>query len=142
MPISAGTQPLKMGIESAWNFGKMATVDNSTQMFMANLASVVPMGLYPTGITLTPLVPAGVSASISTMIAGLSMGKTATIKNSSMQMAQAISLMAPMCPPAGLTALAQLIEASMSMGKCAKVSTVAQQIAQAIVLYYTTGGTV
>lgn len=142
MPILAGYTPINLNISSAWNMGKGAQVSTSTQMFMTSLASVVPMGLYPMGIAMIPLTPAGLGASIGVMTAGLSMGKGAKVGTTSKQMAQAISLLAPLCPPAGLSSLGSLIEASMSMGKGAKVDTVSKQIAQAITAYYTTGGTI
>lgn len=141
MPIPAVNTPLGSGISSAWNMGKGAQIQTSSQMFLIPLASVVPMGLYPMGMTMIPLAPTGLSASQGIMTAGLSMGKGAQIGTTSKQMAQAISVLAPTCPPAGLSILGSLIETAMSTGKGAKVDTVAKQISQAVVVYYQTGGT-
>lgn len=141
MPIPASYSPMELGFSSSWNMGKGAQIQSSSQMFLSSLASVVPMGLYPMGLSIIPLTPAGLSASIGIMVSGLSMGRGAQISTTSKQMAQAISVLAPICPPAGLSILSSLIEASMSMGKGARVDTVAKQIAQAVVTYYQAGGT-
>ena len=142
MPIPAAYSPFNSQLQTAWNMGKGAQVNTSSQLLCTALASVVPMGLIPSGISLIPLVPAGVTAASSLMTAGLSMGKGAQIGATSKQMAQAISILAPLCPPAGLTTLSSLIEVAMSMNKGAKVSTVAQQVSQAVVTYYQIGGVV
>ena len=142
MPIAAASSPISSGINSAWSLGKGAQVNSTTQMFITTLSTTVTMGLYPMGISMIPLSPTGMSAAQGIMVAGLSMGKGAKVNTTSKQMAQAISVLAPICPPAGLSSLGSLIESAMSMGKGAKVNTVAQQISQAIVTYYQTGGTV
>lgn len=142
MPIPAIYSPFNAQIQTAWGMDKGAQVSTSSQLFCTALGSLVSMGLYPSGLTMIPLVPAGITAASSLMTAGLSMGKGATVSTTSRQMAQAVSLIAPLCPPVGLATLGTMMETAMSMGKGAKVSTVAQQIAQATVVYYQAGGTV
>ena len=141
MAIGAIQIPLGASIQAAWSVGKGAKVNTSSQTFALALASQIPAGMYPAGITLLPLVPTGVTAMSSLMTAGLSLGKGSTIASTSKLMAQSISVLAPMCPPIGVGLLGSLIEASMSLGKGAQVATVSKQIASAITLYYMTGGT-
>ena len=140
MPIPAGYSPFNSQLQTAWGMGKGAQINTSSQLFCTALSSIVPMGLIPSGPTMIPLVPAGLTAASSLMIAGLSMGKGAQRSTTSKQMARAISVLSPLCPPAGLTSLSSMIEAALSMGKGAKVNTVAQQISQAVITYYQTGG--
>ena len=142
MPVPAIYSPFNAQVQTAWGMNKGAQVSTSSQLFCTALGSLVPMGLYPSGVTMTPLVPAGITAASSLMTAGLSMGKGATVSTTSKQMAQAVSLIASLCPPVGLATLGTMIEAAMSMGKGAKVSTVAQQVSQAVVTYYQIGGVV
>ena len=141
MAIVAAQSPMSNAINAAWSMGKGAQIATSSQMVCMAIASVVPMGLYPTPPSMTPLTPAGYSAAVSLMTSAMSMGKGAQISTTSKQMAQAIALIAPLCPSIGLSSLGSMIEAAMSMGKGAQINTTAQQLAQAIVTYYTTGGT-
>ena len=141
MAIAAIQSPLGSSIQSAWSMGKGATVRTSSQIFSSMLGALVPCGQFPAGAFLVPLTPAGMSAMSSLMTAGLSLGKGAKVDTTSKLMAQAIAVLAPLCPPAGMSSLGSLIQSSMSMNKGAKVANVSKQIAQAITIYYQTGGT-
>lgn len=142
MPIAAAYSPINSQMYSAWSMGKGATVSTSTNMFVLGIGTSVPMGMIYSGVTLVPLTPTGISAAQSMMTAALSMGSGATVSTTSKQMAQAIALIAPLCPPAGYSALSSLIEVAMSSGKGAQVNTVCQQIAQGVITYYTSGGVI
>lgn len=141
MPIAAALSPMTSSITSAWSQGKGAQVNTTSQLFCAAVGAGAAMGLYPVEVTTVPLVPAGISPASSLMTGALSIGKGAQISTTSQQMAQAISIIAPMCPPAGLSILGSQIQAAMSQGKGAQVNTVVQQITSAIITYYQTGGT-
>lgn len=137
------TQPvLNTALLLSHSQGKGAQISSSNKMFVQAISSVVPSGLIPAGVTLVPLVPAGMMASSALLQTALSMGKGATIATTSKLTAQAISVLAPQCPPAGLMVLSSQLESALSSGKGAKTSVVCQQFSQSIIQYYLSGGVV
>jgi hypothetical protein len=140
MPIAAGQSVLQSQIKAALSMDKAANQSAVIGMIIAGLSSVIPMGLVPTAPSPTPLAPAGISGTQSTMNAAINMGPAATIDTTAAMWASAISIAAPMAPPAGMSALQSQIKNAMSMDKAANIDTTAQLIALAIIQYYLAGG--
>ena len=140
MPIAAGIPILQTQILSALSLGNAAQQSVIAAQIAAAVASVAPMGLFPAGPAMIPLIPAGVAATQAQILSALSMGNAAQQSVVAAQMAAGISLCAPMAPPAGLSFLQMQIQNALSLGQAAQQSVISTIIATAISTYYMMGG--
>lgn len=140
MPISAGQSLLEAQIKTALMSGQGANANTTAQLISSAIASVVPMGFFPTAPVPVPLSPSGLSAGQSIISTALNMQKGATVDSTSQMMANGISMIAPTAPPAGLSTLQSLIKTALSAGSGADPSAFASQLASAVVSYYSMGG--
>lgn len=140
MPIAA-TQPLlQTQITTAMSMGPAAQPDLVAIQIASAVGSAAPSGLLPAAPSPIPLVPSGLVAGQQQIKNALTMGKGANKKAVATQIANGISVIAPLAPPAGLSTLQTQLESAMSMGKGAQPSVVATQFSTAIVQYYLAGG--
>lgn len=142
MPIAAGLIPLKSQIENAFKLQRAASEDLVATLISSAIASVAPMGLFPMGVTMVPLIPSGMTAGKSQIATAFKMQRAAKEALVALQMASGISVICPMVPPAGLIALKSQIENAFKMQRAANEGLVAQQIAQGIITYYQSGGVI
>ena len=140
MPITAGQNILQQQIKSALSMDKAANPAAVIGMISSALSTIIPMGLFPSAPSPTPLTPAGIAATQSNLVASLGLGPAANVSTTAAMWASAISLAAPLAPPAGISTLQSQIENAMSLGEAANIDTTAQMIALAIIQYYVTGG--
>ena len=139
MPVIAGMSLLAQQIEASMNLGPAAQPPLVATLISAGVASVVPMGLFPS-VPPIPLIPAGMPLCQSAIQSALSLGPAATPKIVSLLMASGISMVAPMAPPAGLSLLATGLENAMGLKEAATQKVVAQLMALEICNYYPMGG--
>ena len=140
MPIAASLSSLQGALLSALSSGSAAQTSRFASQLASAVASAASTGLKPTSNGPIPLVPSGASAGRSIFSAALSMKQGAQVSSVARQLAQGISVIAPLCPPAGLGGLSSSIKSALSARQAAKQSVVAKQIAVAVVAYYTSGG--
>jgi hypothetical protein len=139
MPISAAMTPLAQLIKLALITDLGGSPDTLAQIIAGAVASVSPMGLFPMGMAMIPLVPAGMS------------GTQAIIKNAFISdmggspntlaqiISSAIAMLCPMVPPTGLSALQALLTPAFQMDMGGSPDSMAQTIASAVVTYFTCG---
>lgn len=140
MPIATMQPLLKTQIESAFNMGKAAQSDVVAIQIANAVASAVPSGLLPAAPSPIPLTPSGLGAAIPMIQNAYKMGKAAQPETVALQLANAISVIAPLCPPTGLSLLQTQLKNAFKLGKAAQPSTVATLMSQAIIQYYLSGG--
>jgi hypothetical protein len=111
-------------------------------MITSAIASIAPMGLFPAGAVLIPLIPAGFSACQALLKSAFSLGIGGTPSITAQGVASAIAVLVPMVPPLGLSLLQTLLESAFRMGVAGTSSVTSQMIASAIITYYMTGGVI
>lgn len=138
MPIASSQPMLQSQIISALSQGPAVQTTNVATTIGTAVASSASTGLLP-GVPPIPVIPAGVSACIALISQALNMGSAAQVSLTAQNIAQAVSVCAPMVPPIGLAFLQSQIQSALSMGSAAQVSTIAPIIASAIITYYGMG---
>lgn len=139
MPIATIQVPLKSQLATSLKLGRAAKQDLVSLSMVTALAALVPAGLFPIGLGVIPLMPAGFAACKTQMKTALSMGRGANPSLVAQQISVGLSILCPIVPPAGLAALTSQIANALRMGRSATPNSVANIISQAIVLYYTAG---
>ena len=139
MPITAMTSALSSQLESTFNADVSGTPNSNAALIAATIASVVPSGLFPAGVTMIPVVPAGVSACQAILNSAFNMGVSGTPSSTAQMMASAIAALAPMIPPTGMSILKSILENIANMGLSGTPSSTAQMMASAIIAYYSAG---
>lgn len=142
MPIAAALSPLKTQISSALKLERSASQASVAAIIASATAGLAPMGLFPRGPTMIPLVPSGFSACRAQIQNALKMERAAKPSMVAQIMALGISVLCPIVPPAGLSACKAQMENAFKMDRAATPNAVAQIIALAIVNYYLAGGAV
>lgn len=139
MPIAASVSMLQTQLQSALSMSQAAQISTSSQMITSSVATIVPTGILP-GVPPVPLAPIGISAGMSMILQGLSMGIAGTVSISAQLIASGVSLIAPLAPPSGLSLLTSQLQSAFSMKQAATADMASQLIATAIISYYTSGG--
>lgn len=142
MPIMAAQPILQSQILTILSKGKSANQGDFASQFTNALSTVVPMGLFPAGIILIPLIPTGRSACENMIRQSLSLENAANQEVVSMLFATGISLLVPMVPPSGLMGLKSQIKNALSMKVASRQQLVALILSLAIPVYYMSGGVI
>ena len=137
--INSAASPLTSILQSLFNQGASATSSSDATSFANAIASIVPMGFIQAGISMVPLVPAGLAACQVALNALFNAGVSGTSSSASQQMASAIATVAPLCPPSGLAMLQTLLLSAFNAGASGTPAISAQSIANAVVQYYLAG---
>ena len=142
MPITATLSALTTQLQTVFNAGISGTPNSNAIAISSAIASIVPSGLFPAGITMIPVVPAGVSACQAILSSAFNMGASGTPSSVAQMMASAIAALAPMVPSIGLSTLKTMLENIANMGLSSAPSATSQMMAAAIIAYYLSGGVV
>jgi len=139
MPIAAALPILTAQIQSAQNMGIAGSPDLISSIIASTLASVAPMGLMFMGVTMVPLVPAGVSATQSIMKSAYNTGIAGSSSLTSQIISSAVAALCPLVPPTGITLLQTLLQSIDNLDIAGKNELTSQMQASAIVAYFTAG---
>jgi hypothetical protein len=139
MPIAAALPILQTLISTLQSAGVAGGPSVSALQLTSAIASVAPMGIMMIGPTPVPLIPAGFAATQQMLLASYQSGISGSPSVSSVQIATAISVLAPLCPPIGLSILQSMISSMDNMGIAGSPSLTAQMLATAIITYFTCG---
>ena len=139
MPLSAALNPLQSLIKLALISDVGGSPNMLAQSISGAIAAIAPMGLFPAGMAMIPLVPAGVTGAQSLMQTSFISDVGGSPDVLSNIIGGAIVAVCPMVPPIGLTALQSLLKIAFQMDMGGTPDAVAQSIAGAIVTYYSMG---
>jgi hypothetical protein len=143
MPITAGFTALQSLIKVALISDVGGSPDTLAQIITNAIATISSMGMYPSGISMVPLVPAGMSGTQAIMKNALISDISGNPNVLAQIISSSISMLCSIVPPVGITSLQALLSslfASVDIGGSPDV--LAQQIASAIITYFTVGGTI
>ena len=139
MPIPAAFPMLQSQIANAFNLQQAASADLVSTIITSALASAAPMGLFPVGVAMIPLIPAGFSATQSQIKNAFNLQQAANNQLNAQVMALGIAALVPMVPPSGLQLLQSQIATALNLDRAANNQLIAIQIANAIISYYLSG---
>jgi hypothetical protein len=139
MPIAATTTALASALQGMDNSGVAGTPVSTSTLLTSAIASVAPSGLFPAGLALIPLPPAGFAATQSILNSVFNMGVAGTPAMTSQVMASAIAALCPIVPPTGMAALQAALQSIANMGVAGTPSATSQIMATAIVSYFMMG---
>jgi len=139
MPIPAIFSPLQAQISNAFNLQQASNPQLVATVITTALTSLVSMGLFPVGVSMIPLIPAGAAATQSQIANAFNLQQASGNQIDAQLIALAISVLVPMVPPIGLTLLQNQIANALNLQQAATPQLIATMISTAIINYYLSG---